>query len=159
MTTARWPTIACAAMAAAMVLTSCGGSDANYRAGPFSECLNVRGANPTAIGSSSAADDIYHVVSQLARPAERDNGAVRAFGGADETYPGASEASFLFFADGDGAEAASKRVNEAIVQFESKLSESSPYVTDVRRNVLTVSTRRTGAQDAVIDECLGRSEE
>ena len=147
-----------ASLAVAATVAACG-DDPLYRAGAFSECLDDRGANPTAIARSSEAAEVSSVVSELARQAERDNGAVQAFGGSDETYPGASQASFLFFADGDGAEAASKRVADAIAQLESELSESSPYVADVRRNVLTVSTRRTGAQDAVIDECLGRSEE
>ena len=155
---ARWLGFASAVLAAA-VLASCGGSDPTYRAGPFSECLDARGANPTSIARASAAADVSSVVSELARRAERDNGAVQAFGAADETYPGASEASFLFFADHDGAETARKRVDAAIDRLEAKLSEASPYVADARSNVLIVSTKRTGAQDKVIDECLGRSEE
>lgn len=158
MSTVRWLGFVSAAMVAATVLPSCGGSDPTYRAGPFSECLNARGADPTAIASSSPAEDVYYVVSQLARQAERDNGAVQAFGADDETYPDASEASFLFFADHDGAQAARKRVDAAIDRLDAKLSERSRYVAHVRSNVLIVSTKRTGAQDTVIDECLGRSE-
>jgi hypothetical protein len=147
-----------AAAALAFAVASCG-SDPNYRAGPFSECLSSRGANPTAIERTSSDADVSFVVSQIARQAEQDNGAVRAFGAADETFPGASEADFLFFADGDAAERAARRVDQAIERLEAKLAGSAPYTASVRRNLLTVSTRRTGAQQQVIDECLRRSEE
>ena len=151
----RWFAALCVLAAA---VGGCGG-DTSYRAGPFRQCLNSRGANPTAVASASAAADVSQTVSRLARQAEKDNGAVEAFGAADETYPGASQAAFLFFTDNDAAESASRQVNEAIEKLEAKLAEDSPYVASVKRNLLTVSTRRTGAQQKAIDECLGRSEE
>lgn len=149
------------AIAVLMLAASLGacGEDPNYSAAPFKACLDARGANPTAIEATSADADVSHEVSQLARQAERDNGAVQAFGAADETYPGASEAAFLFFADAAAAERASQRVKDAIDKLEAELAEPTPYASSVQRNLLTVSTRRTGAQQRVIDECLGRSEE
>ena len=147
-----------AALAVAGVISGCG-DDPIYRAGPFSECLNTRGANPTAVERASRDADVSFVVGQLAREAERANGAIQAFGAADETFPGASEAAFLFFEDGEAAERAARRVDHAIEQLEAKLAESAPYTAGAERNVVTVSTRRTGAQQQAIDECLGRSEE
>ena len=148
------------ALAVAGLAAGCGdGGDSQYRAGPFSECLNTRGANPEPIGRASTDADVSFVVSKLARQAEQENGAIRAFGAADETFPSASETAFLFFADGDAADRARQRIDDAIEQFEAKLAESAPYSAGVDRNLLMVSTRRTAAQERVIDECLGRSEE
>lgn len=150
--------VAALAVLLAAVFAACGSSP-SYNAAPFRNCLDSRGANPATVEEASPSAEVSYVVSQLARQADKQNGAMDAFGAADETFPGASKASFLFFEDGDAAEGAADRVNQAIEELEAELDEPAPYTVSVERNLLTVSTRPTDAQQRVIDECLERSEE
>jgi len=145
-------------VAVMVALGACGGGS-EYSAAPFRSCLDERGANPAAVSPVAPTVPVLYEVSQLARRAAQDNGAIEAFGAADETFPEARATDFLFFDDGDAAERGADEIDRAIGELEEQRDEAVPYATDVRRNVLIVSTGGTDAQERVIDECLERSEE
>lgn len=127
-----------------------GGSEQNYSASSFSECLAGKDVSPEVIATGEPEGDRYFdALNRLASEAARENGAIEAFG--NDALPGASTIYFLFFAGHDTAQDAETQLRRI-----AREEEASDHLV-VRGNLLTVASNETQAQTRIINECLDRS--